>query len=144
MNCFYHPSRPAVAHCPDCGKGLCSECAAKFEKPICPECNGKRGKNDLRKYSKPLIICAIMFIVGCFVGKGVTNEPFLTGYVFTCIYGGWSIAGTFFNNILITLDKESILLYYGLKIVLAAVVGIFATPVYLCYCIYKLIRTVTI
>lgn len=141
MNCYFHPSRPAVAQCPDCGKGLCKECASKYKKPICTECNNKRGNAEIRNYSRPLVICAIMFVVGCFVGTGIGDGPFLMGYVFTCIYGGWSIVGQFFNNFFISLDLHSIIFYYGLKVVFAAIIGIFATPIFLIYCIIKLIQT---
>lgn len=142
MNCYYHPSRPAVAQCPDCGKGLCRECASKYEKPICTECNNKRGKNATITYAKPLIVCAILFVVGCLVGKsfGFGDEPAIMGYIFTCVYGGWSIVNMFFANIFISLDLHSIIFYYGLKIMLSMIVGIFATPIFLGYCIYKIIH----
>lgn len=142
MNCYYHPSRPAVAQCPDCGKGLCRECASKYEKPICTECNNKRGKNATMTYARPLVVCAILFVVGCLVGKsfGFGDEPAVMGYIFTCVYGGWSIVNMFFANIFISLNIHSIIFYYGLKIMLAMIVGIFATPVFLGYCIYKIIR----
>jgi hypothetical protein len=142
VNCYYHPSRPAVAQCPDCGKGLCRECASKYEKPICTECNNKRGKNATMTYARPLVVCAILFVVGCLVGKsfGFGDEPAVMGYIFTCVYGGWSIVNMFFANIFISLNIHSIIFYYGLKIMLAMIVGIFATPVFLGYCIYKIIR----
>ena len=28
MNCFYHPTQPAIGQCKHCQRGLCSECAA--------------------------------------------------------------------------------------------------------------------
>ncbi|MBP5558857.1 MAG: hypothetical protein J6X71_03735 [Bacteroidales bacterium] len=142
MNCYYHPGRPAVAQCPDCGKGLCRECASKFEKPICTACNDKRGKSAMVNYAKPLVVCAIFFLVGCLVGKsaGFGDAPAIMGYIFTCIYGGWSIVDMFLSNIFISLDIRSIVFYYGLKILLAVIIGIFATPIFLGYCIYKLIR----
>ena len=46
----------------------------------------------------------------------------------------------FLSNIFISLDIRSIVFYYGLKILLAVIIGIFATPIFLGYCIYKLIR----
>ena len=131
----------AQVKCPDCGKGLCKECASRYQKPICKSCNDIRGKNEIKDYSKPLFVCAAMFIIGCFVGSGLGGEAILMGYLFTCIYGGWSIVGMFFSNIFVTLDLNSIVLYYGLRIVLSAVIGIFATPIFLGYCIYKIIKT---
>lgn len=141
MRCYYHPHRYAVAQCPDCGKGLCKECASRYQKPICKSCNDIRGKNEIKDYSKPLFVCAAMFIIGCLVGSGLGGDAILMGYLFTCIYGGWSIVGMFFSNIFVTLDLNSIVLYYGLRIVLSAVIGIFATPIFLGYCIYKIIKT---
>ncbi|KAA6309523.1 hypothetical protein EZS27_038999, partial [termite gut metagenome] len=35
MNCYEHSIQPAVAQCPDCGKGLCTECASAYSLPIC-------------------------------------------------------------------------------------------------------------
>lgn len=140
MNCYYHPTRPAVAQCPDCGKGLCKECASKFEKPICEGCNNKRGKDNLKTYLKPIIVCAVLFIVGCFVGKSIGDAPVPMGYIFTCVYGGWSIVDMFFSNIFVSLNLNSLIFYYGLKVLLAMLAGIVATPVFLGYCIFKLIK----
>lgn len=139
MNCYYHPSRPAVAQCPDCGKGLCHECANRFQSSICKECNDKRGRNGIIAYIKPLIGIIVLFILGCIVGRGLDDSPAIMGYLFTCIYGGWSIVNHFFANIFVSLDIHSLVFYYGLKILLSAVIGIFATPIYAIYCIVKLI-----
>ena len=143
MNCYYHPNRPVVAQCPDCGKGLCPECASKYEKPICAECNEKRGRNEQRDYLKPLIICSILFAVGCVVGVRMGETSTLMGYIFTCIYGGWSIVAMFFSNIFVSLNIQSIIFYYGLRIILSIIVGVFATPIFLGYCVFKLIQLKT-
>ena len=140
MNCYYHPNRPAVAQCPDCGKGLCQECASKYEKPICTECNEKRGVNERRDYLKPLIICSILFVIGCVVGARTGETPILMGYIFTCIYGGWSIVAMFFSNIFVSLNIQSIIFYFGLRLLLSIFVGVFATPIFLGYCVLKLIQ----
>lgn len=139
MNCYYHPTRPAVAQCPDCGKGLCYSCASKYRMPICTDCNKARGKNEMLAYLRPIIVCVIMFFIGCLIGGGSENPVFI-GYIFTCIYGGWSIVNMFFSNIFVTLDFHSIILYYGLKVFFSIVIGVFTTPIFLGYCIYKLIR----
>ncbi len=49
MNCFNHPDRPAVAQCPDCGKGLCIECAKAHETTICEDCYQKQIENQQDK-----------------------------------------------------------------------------------------------
>ena len=140
MNCFYHPTRPAVAQCPDCGKGLCHSCASKYRIPICTDCNNARSKSELMAYLKPLIVCSFLFVVGCAIGGGSSENPLLVGYILTCIYGGWSIASMLFANIFISLDLHSVIFYYGLKIIISVIIGVFTTPVFLGYCICKLIR----
>lgn len=94
----------------------------------------------MTSYSKPLVICAVLFVAGCLVGNGLGDSSVMMGYIFTCVYGGWSIVDMFLSNIFISLDMHSIISYYGLKIMLAAIIGIFATPVFLGYCMYKVIR----
>ncbi|MBV9268985.1 MAG: hypothetical protein JO061_22635 [Acidobacteriaceae bacterium] len=38
MNCYLHPTTPAVAYCRGCGRGLCSECQRPAEGTVfCPE-----------------------------------------------------------------------------------------------------------
>ncbi len=34
MQCFYHPSQPAVGVCQACGRGLCRECAAEVNERL--------------------------------------------------------------------------------------------------------------
>ena len=143
MRCYYHPHRYAVAQCPDCGKGLCKECASKYQRPICKSCNEKRGRDDLKNYSKPLFVCTIMFGIGCLIGSSMGEDAIIMGYLFTCIYGGWSIVGMFFQNIFVSLDAHSIFMYYALRIIFSAIIGVFATPIFLGYCIYKIIQTKT-
>lgn len=139
MNCYYHPNRPAVAQCLDCGKGLCRQCAEKYERPICTECNNKRGKDEKKAYLKPIIVCTLLFGVGCLIGSKIGEPPTMMGYIFTCIYGGWNIVDMFFSNIFVSLNINSLIFYYGLRIILSVIVGVFATPIFMGYCIYKLI-----
>ena len=142
MHCFYHPRRPAVAQCPDCGKGLCQRCASKYNIPICPECNNQRRKKERKTYLMPLIICAILFVVGCAVGCS-SETPLLIGYLCMSLYGGWSAVGMLFSHIFVLLDLRSIAIYYLVRVILSILVGVVATPIYLGYCIYKLIRLST-
>lgn len=73
MNCFYHPEKEAVAQCTECNKGLCNECATRFNKPICDVISGD-GFAMLAFFF--LKIIAVLFI-GAFV------TPF---YLLYCIY----------------------------------------------------------
>lgn len=140
MNCYYHPGRPAVAQCPDCGKGLCRQCATQYRKPICPDCNQSLGREESKNYIKPLVICAVLFFVGCAVGACNELGSLQTGYILASLYGGWGATGLLFSRIFISLDLRSIAIYFLVRIILSIFVGVVATPVYLGYCIYKLIK----
>jgi hypothetical protein len=45
MNCYYHPSRPALGVCKYCGRGLCAECLA--EAGDCLACKGRHEEQVL-------------------------------------------------------------------------------------------------
>lgn len=139
MNCYYHPSRAAVAQCPDCGKGLCRKCASVYVKPICRECNQARFKHERASYIRPLVGCTAFFLIGCAIAGGAGEPPLLGGYLLTCLYGGWNCVGKLFEGIFIMLDLRSIATYYILRALLAILVGMVLTPFYLIYCIYKLL-----
>lgn len=79
MNCYYHPDRPAVIQCRQCGKGLCSEDAANVVDGICPECQLKNTKAAISRenaskkitkdwYKKTLMWAGIFCGVGLFCG----------------------------------------------------------------------------
>ena len=89
-----------------------------------------------------MVVCVICFIAGVLIGLAMDMEPLVMSYIFTCVYGGWSIVNMFFSNIFISLNLQSIIFYYGVKILLSVVVGVFATPIFLGYCVYKIIREI--
>ena len=39
MNCFYHPTTPALGTCVHCGRGLCADCLAEVEEALA--CKGR-------------------------------------------------------------------------------------------------------
>jgi hypothetical protein len=51
QRCFHHPSREAVARCPECGHYYCRECITEHEdRVICASCLRERaGKREKRK-----------------------------------------------------------------------------------------------
>ena len=54
-HCYYHSDRTVVAHCVDCGKNLCRECADRhFDKNgrsihICDDCLQRRAERDMQR-----------------------------------------------------------------------------------------------
>ena len=141
MNCYYHPFDPAVAPCVDCGKGLCYRCAHKYTIPICDECNQKRKSKSTASYLTPLIACAMLFVMG-YLLDFMQGEPVLCGYLCMSIYGGWKALDRFLPIVLVWLNLESIFWFFVFKLFFAMLLGVFITPFYLIYCLYKLICTI--
>ncbi len=141
MNCFYHPSTPAVASCIDCGKGLCHSCASVYTQPICKECNDKRKGSEIAKCVKPLVICPILYIIGANL-EILGPDPYMGGYMFMSIYAGWKFIDQFLPNIFIWFNLQAILYYYVVRIFLSMFIGALTTPFYLIWCLIKLIRSI--
>jgi len=132
MNCFYHPDTVSVAACVDCGKGLCQECAGRYQVPICNECNERRSKDEKQAIFKQYIPSAIFFIVGLIFGLKVIKYS-----VFTSIIMGYMIAGAFWGWKVISFIQPKMFLflpiagwgiYFILKFALSIFVGIVAMP----------------
>lgn len=141
MNCYNHPTRPAVAQCIDCHKGLCNSCAHKYTIPICDKCNNKRKGNSLVHYIKPFIICVILFCIGYNLEIMGPDQEF-GAYMLMCVYGGWKAINQFAPTIFVWFNMESVFWYFLIKLAISMFLGFFITPVYLIYCLYKIIRII--
>ena len=65
MECAHHAGRQAVATCNRCGKGLCSECAERFDPPLCVACLLTHNRGVAIRLAAELAITA-------FIGVGIT------------------------------------------------------------------------
>lgn len=142
MNCYNHPARPAVAQCVDCHKGLCTSCARKYTIPICDECNNKRRGANLTHYVKPLICCLILFIIGYNL-EIMGPDRFFGAYMLMCAYGGWKAINQFFPMIFVWFSLGAVLWHFLIKLAISMFLGVFITPVYLIYCLYKILRLIS-
>lgn len=115
MNCYNHPSRPAVAQCVDCHKGLCVSCAQKYTISICDECNDKRRSKNLSYYIKQFVICIILFIIGYNLDI-FGSDRFFGAYMLMCAYGGWKAINQFFPTIFVWFNVNALLLLYLIKL----------------------------
>ena len=141
MNCYFHPVRPAVAQCIDCHKGLCRSCAHKYTIPICDECNNKRRRENIVYYIKPFIFCIILFIIGYNVEIFGPDQG-LGAYMLMCAYGGWKAINQFAPMIFIWFTFNALLLHLLIKLAISTFLGFFITPVYLVFCLYKIVRLI--
>lgn len=141
MNCYYHPTRPAVAQCVDCHKGLCRSCAQKYTFPICEECNNKRRGDNLSHYIRPFIFCIILFIAGYNIEIFAPNQGF-GAYMLMCTYGGWKAVNQFAPMTFVWFTFEAIFGHFLIKLAISIFLGFFIIPVYLMYCLYKIVRLI--
>ena len=142
MNCYYHPHEPAVAQCVDCHKGLCQHCASKYEIPICDDCNNRRKKSELSEYIKAIVISIIIFAIGYSIdGLGADNA--MTAYFLASAYVGWKAINHFITTIWMWFSLRSLLFQLFFKFAIALFLGAFIAPFYWIYCLYKIIRIMT-
>lgn len=143
MNCYYHPTQPAVAICDDCRKGLCSQCARKYSTPICNSCNRGRMKYEKKEIVKELLVTFTFGILLAYLLKEkVFNDPFSSSrlsfiiihyvvftYIFAGIVAGWKTLTGFTPNILLIMPIIGWLIYFLLKLFLSFWVGLIMLPI---------------
>lgn len=138
MNCYYHPTEYAVAQCLDCKKALCHSCASQYKEPICNSCNRKRKIAGCVSYIKPILVCLILFVIGYNVDI-LGQDNAMGGYMCMSIYAGWKIIDQFLPNLFIWFNIQALFWYYLIRIVMSMFIVAFATPLYLFYCVIRLI-----
>lgn len=140
MNCYFHSNQHAVAQCVDCCKGLCQQCASKYSIPICDDCNKKRRINERISYIKPLVVCLILYIIGYHLEIMGPDRAF-DAYMLMCAYAGWKFINRFCPSVFMWFSLRAMFMYYLFKLGISMFIGFFATPFYIAYCVYKLVRT---
>ena len=92
-NCFNHTQEPAVAQCSDCGKGLCSECAERYQPILCTPCFQKRKRSEIWRSIFSLLFLIALFVIGFkwnfLATKGVEDMRWMSGYVLMAIWSGY-------------------------------------------------------
>lgn len=125
MNCYYHPDRPAVAQCADCGKGLCTECASRNSKkiPLCPTCAKKRLMKAIRAGVVYFVILIVLYYIGEALGTYKGQKDW--GWIFISIWTGLSLmSGRFEIPLIVTLVSPTAgCLLNIFKFLLAMVLG---------------------
>lgn len=147
MKCFYHPERDAVAQCNECNKGLCHECASKWDPPHCDGC-GISVKDVASVQMKTIktffvvgVVIGIIYCIGMFaltVGESFTAGLFslllsvvlipIMGYGLAGWVVGWRKLSNFTSKFFLFLPIIGWLIYLSIKLFLAYFVGFVALP----------------
>lgn len=130
MKCYNHNDRDAVSTCLDCGKGLCSDCTAKYNPPICDQCQLTRISNYKTELIKNAVIMTVLFLFGLFSdGGSIVIALALAGMPW-----GWSFLNKLTPNVFLFMPIIGWVIYFSIKLALSMLIGIFVAP----FQIYKL------
>ncbi len=131
MECAHHAGRQAVATCNRCGKGLCSECAERFDPPLCVACLLTHNRGVAIRLAAELAITAFIGVgITVFVGSragGTWESGLFLGTIATCAYWGWQFVGCLSSP----LAYSSSSAYFGYtitKFIFALCFGLIVTP----------------
>lgn len=140
MNCYNHHNDPAVATCIDCGKGLCNNCAHKYNIPICDNCNQIRIKNEKGNIVKNWIIIAILTLLlfpifpkplaNNFIDFLIVSLFFLViFYIAISIVYGWKFLVSITSITFLILPVIGWIIYFVVKLTLSCLIGFFVAPI---------------
>lgn len=141
MNCYEHPTQPAVAQCPDCGKGLCPDCASSYSVPICKKCNAKRISTEKGAIIKELlltyglgILLGVLFTRWTDAGHSYPLTHTIISYVvfsyvFSGIVPGWKTLTRITPAIFLFMPIIGWVLYFVIKLALSLCLGLVMLPV---------------
>lgn len=136
MKCHKHYDMDAVSQCLDCGKALCPQCSEKFTIPICDNCNLERIKNDRSVLVKNTVIMIVLFIFGFITSDSNFFMAILSGYFFAGIPWGWSALNKITPNIFLFMPVIGWIIYFGIKLAVSLMIGMFVTP----FKIYQIVK----
>ena len=141
MNCYGHPIQPAVAQCPDCGKGLCAECASAYSMPICSQCNSKRINAEKGEIIKELVLTfGLGILFGVLFVNFANGERYLQvsaaivlyvifSYIFSGIIPGWKTLTRITPSVFLFLPIIGWVLYFIIKFALSLCLGLVMLPI---------------
>lgn len=151
MNCYEHPIQSAVAQCPDCGKGLCAECASAYSKPICNPCNRSRINAEKSGIIKELVLTyGLGILLGVLFARW-TNRGLsfhlmyaivsygISIYIFPGIVPGWKTLTRITPAIFLFMPIIGWMLYFIIKLALSLCLGLVMLPVRTVRNIHRLI-----
>ena len=95
---------------------------------------------ESKPYIKPIIICTVLYIIGYNV-EIFGSDNAMGGYMCMSIYAGWKIIDQFLPTLLVWFNFRAILWYYLIRIAISMLIGAIATPVYLIYCVIRMVLT---
>lgn len=138
---MYTPIEPAVAQCPDCGKGLCAGCASTYSLPICNTCNKKRINAERSGIIKELLLTyGVGILLGVLFVNFANGERYLPptaaivlyvmfSYIFSGLIPGWKTLTRITPAVFLFLPIIGWVLYFIIKFALSLCLGLVMLPI---------------
>ena len=144
MNCFNHTQEPAVAQCSDCGKGLCPECAERYQPILCTPCFQKRKRSEAWRSIFSLLFLIALFVIGFkwnfLATKGVEDMRWMSGYVLMAIWSGYLFVEKYIPCKMMAGTNGQWIVYYIVKLLLFVVIGVFTAPFTCLWAVFRVIK----
>lgn len=129
MRCSQHPALGIVATCNQCGRGLCGECANKFNIPLCASCSQTALKMEKTEIAKSFVFSAVLVFLGIALSSGAPpSARVLTIYMFAGIPWGWRVLTNITPRVFLMMPLVGWAFYFGIKLMLSFWVGSVALP----------------
>lgn len=143
MNCFNHPELVSVAVCQDCKKGLCHQCASKYNIPICSQCVANRNRTEksiiYREFLWYLGVGFILvFILAYLPSQSIDlfennidgiKHYLLLMFLGASIVAGWKTLDKLTSNYFLFLPIFGWVLYFFVKFAISAMIGYVMLPI---------------
>ncbi|MGM7702987.1 hypothetical protein ACSVDE_14750 [Pseudalkalibacillus sp. Hm43] len=129
MKCYMHNDLDVIVQCHGCGKGLCKECADRFEAILCEQCLLSNNVSAKSSAKKSLIIAGVLFILGFNFGLSSSfMAAVIWGYILAGVPLGWKAVNKITPNFILILPIMGWVIFFVYKFVVSAAIGIFMTP----------------
>lgn len=140
MECINHRGVPAVGTCNVCGKGLCAECASRFETPLCESCLLKHNSSIETNCYIKLGITLLMF-VGAGIWWAFSDEGNFDAYIFFAVIGVLVYWG---KDVVsgptgVVMDLKTYGIFSVFKFIFTLIAGLFLAPIGIFRCIREIV-----
>ncbi|HEU0198550.1 MAG TPA: B-box zinc finger protein [Nevskiaceae bacterium] len=144
MKCATHLDQDAVGTCQDCGSGLCTQCAHRFNMPLCEKCLLRHNRAVAVDAYKGLAITAVIMAIAVWalVSSNGGHHVSVGNVAFVAIlpaftYWGWKFISDHQSTTLV-MGLPLWLLYFSVKLIAAYVIGWVVGP----YRLYTMLHQV--
>lgn len=126
------------------GKGLCPECAGKYEPILCKPCSQKIRKSEKWRSVFSLLLLAALFVIGFrwsfLATKGFEDMRWMSGYTLMAIWPGYLFVEKYIPYKMVAGTNGQRIVYHIVKLLLFVVIGVFTAPFTCLWTVFRIIK----